>query len=384
MTTHTRAILDQPTGTEGLYLEDAWRHRNTAARLGALLEGWGYLPVNSPMIDYHDAFAGLVSSDLAREIYRLIDREGELIAIRSDATLFLAKHMARFLRPEMLPLRVYYSEAILRHARREDISRNEYFQIGAELVGSTGMAGELETLSLVLKALDSVVPGRCVIHIGHRRIVDTVIDTLESQNRQYCLDALKSHDRQSLRRGLAETHTRDEAATLTRLLTTIHGQKSFRELTHRELERLPSGLVNAVRSDVDHVLKLCDILEQALPLLGTQLRSDAIRVDLSEFGSQSYHTGLAFRAYVEGAEASVASGGRYDSLYGHFGIRSPAVGFSIMLRRLERLSPMEPLPEVRVVLADSTDFLKQLAEAEGQRREGDRVAFSFATGEEPV
>ncbi|MFP4510946.1 MAG: ATP phosphoribosyltransferase regulatory subunit [Spirochaetaceae bacterium] len=381
MTTRKRAFLDQPTGTEGLYLADAWRHRNTVARLSAILETWGYFPVHSPMIDYHDAFSGLISSDMAREIYRLIDREGELIAIRSDATLFLAKHMARFVRREVLPVRVYYSESILRHARREDISRNEYFQIGAELIGDTGFTGELEILALALKTLDAVLPGRCAVHVGHRTIVERIVAPLDRGTRDVVLDALRDHDRQALIRGFSSQYTREQARALTKLLTTIQDPEAFRAETAGQTHVLPHALSTAVEDELGHVLELTTMLEQAHGVMNDGASSDVIRVDLSEIGSQSYHTGIAFRAYADGAEAAVASGGRYDSLYGHFGIHTPAVGFSIMLRRLERLSAIESLPELQGVPADRKSFLSRLAEAEKRRERGERIVFEFTGAE---
>lgn len=381
MTTRKRAFLDQPTGTEGLYLEDAWRHRNTVARLSAILEAWGYFPVHSPMIDYHDAFSGLISSDMAREIYRLIDREGELIAIRSDATLFLAKHMARFVRRDMLPVRVYYSESILRHARREDISRNEYYQIGAELIGETGFAGELETLTLALKTIDAVLPGRCVVHVGHRTIVERITAALDRETMERVLEALRNHDRRILTEGLASQYTREQAQALTRLLTTIQTPEEFRSEAAGQMHVLPEALSTAVKDHLKHVTELTSMLEQAHGVMNDGARTDVIRIDLSEIGSQSYHTGIAFRAYADGAEAAVASGGRYDSLYGHFGIQSPAVGFSIMLRRLERLSAIDPLPALQAVRTDRANFLSRLAEAEERRQRGERVIFDFNSAE---
>ncbi len=383
MTTRTRAVLDQPTGTEGLYLEDAWRHRNTVSRLGNILEEWGYFPVHSPLIDYHDAFSELVRSDAAREIYRLIDREGELIAIRSDATLFLAKHMARFVRPDALPVRVYYAEAILRHARREDISRNEYFQIGAELIGETGVAGELETLSLAMKTIDAVLPGRCVLHIGHRGVVDRITESFSSDDQASIQDALKNHDRVSLLGRLTRVYDRTHAESLARILMSIGNADVIAEQTATELRGLPDTLSRALQPDIQHVLRLATRLKDALAVMNTETSADAIRVDFSEFGAQSYHTGIAFRAYAEGAEAAVASGGRYDSLYGHFGLPAAAVGFSVMLRRLERLSPIEALPDVQPLQASTDSFVAQLAEAERRRQNGERVSFDFTSSEAP-
>lgn len=64
-----------------------------------------------------------------------------------------------------------------------------------------------------------------------------------------------------------------------------------------------------------------------------------IRIDLSEVGSQPYHSGVVFQAYLPDGDAPVASGGRYDGLLKRFGFDAPSVGFAVMSRRLQSRLP---------------------------------------------
>lgn len=135
--------------------------------------------------------------------------------------------------------------------------------------------------------------------------------------------------------------------------------QSLREQT----PNLPEGFAEAVET----LLATGRVLESVFD-------SERIRIDPSETGSQSYHTGVAFRAYAPGAEASVASGGRYDSLYGHFGLETQAVGFSIMLRRIERLAGHAPLPASTTIARDGRGFVERLHAADDARSRGERAS----------
>ncbi|NBC28948.1 MAG: ATP phosphoribosyltransferase regulatory subunit, partial [Spirochaetes bacterium] len=135
MTAQRKNILRLPQGTESFHLGEALRHRERLRRLEDLYGSWGYLPVETPVFDFYDVYAPLMRSKAVGDVYRLIDREGELLLLRSDATLFLAKQLGLILQDEDLPVRVYYADTILRHQDPDDISKNEFVQTGVELIG---------------------------------------------------------------------------------------------------------------------------------------------------------------------------------------------------------------------------------------------------------
>ena len=361
-----RSILEQPSGTEGLGLQDAWNHKNLVRNLSNTFERWGYLPVRTPVLDYYDAYSPLLGDGHTNGMYRLIDRDGDLLAVRSDATLFLAKQVARMLADEALPLRVYYAESILRPEDREDISRNEFFQIGGELIGATGRDGDLEAATLLMRLLDSVLPGESVLHLGNRTLVDTITAGFSDAAAADFREALALHDAEHLeelfRAAGTDTHTEAELSDLLRFLFHIGSAQETRSAL-AELESRAAALGRELFAAATDTIETAEILESIFD-------HERIRVDFSESGSQSYHTGVAFRAYTPGAEAAVASGGRYDSLYGHFGLETEAVGFSIMLRRLEKLTDPGPVPEIRSVNAAERSFVERLAEAEKLREQG--------------
>jgi ATP phosphoribosyltransferase regulatory subunit len=319
-----RSLLQIPQGTESFYLEDAYRHRKLIDRVTELFYQWGYLPVQTPIVDYYDSFRALLTENADRDIYRLIDRDGELLMLRSDVTLFLAKQMGMILKSEELPVRVYYADTILRHEAADDISQNEFFQTGIELIGRSDLDGELEVLGLLQETLATLGAQDTITHVGTRKLSSGIRARLGEAAERQLLHAVIMRQEDKLSEILADypTKQRDaylsvfryigDAAGLQSLRTTVVAQNLGDEVTHALLE-------------LEHVFAVLSELNLA----------DSFRVDLSEVGNQPYHSGIVFQSYMHNVAHPVASGGRYDGLLARFGLDAPSVGFSCMVRRIE-------------------------------------------------
>ena len=99
---------------------------------------------------------------------------------------------------------------------------------------------------------------------------------------------------------------------------------------------------------------------------------DRFRVDLSEVGSQPYHSGLVFSVYAAGIGTAIAAGGRYDRLLGSFGRAAPAAGFSLLLRTAEPAMHRRDrfLPPRDVTQVEQADFAAAYRQAEQVRAAG--------------
>lgn len=320
MAPETHLQLQIPQGTEAFRMEEAYRHRRIVARLEEIMTQWGYLPVETPVFDFYDTYRPLLGRQAQEKIYRLIDREGDLLMLRSDITLFLARQMALHLRNEDLPVRVTYSDSILRHEDPEDISRNEFYQTGAELIGTGGTEADQEILLLAGEAFRSLdLPGT-VFHVGSRALFEALCREYPAADREELQQAVRIRDRRTFRRLLEAPE--DKASPLEELFFYIGPAGEL----DPDLSRFPT----AFRPILQDLLEMVRGIEEAEPRL-------SLRLDLSEIGEQPYYTGMVFSAYTPGVPAASAAGGRYDQLLGAFGPPRPAAGFSILLRQLEPL-----------------------------------------------
>jgi ATP phosphoribosyltransferase regulatory subunit len=354
--------LQIPQGTEGIYLEEAYRHRRIVRTIEELFTGWGYLPAQVPIFDFFDTYRELLGEQGADTIYRLVDRDGDLLMLRSDITLFLAKQVGLALQAQDLPLRICYADSILRHQDREDISRNEFFQVGAELIGRDGIRGDIEIIALLSEVLTLLDLPNAYIHLGSRKLLSLMTVGQEASAVKQMAAMIEERDSDELGAAFGDGPLRDHAGILTDLFFFIGEPEGLDAMA----DRLPdAGAVFVeIKSELRYLTKISSIVEKVYP-------QTSLRIDLSEIGTQEYYTGVVFQAYAEGADRAIASGGRYDELLGHFGSACASVGFSLFLRKIESLvgrAERFDVPEASFILDD--DLREALRTAKDVRSEG--------------
>jgi len=140
-----------PTGARPLLIEETARRRRIESRFVSLLEDARFAEVVLPIIDFAEPYAEVMARGAAKQSYRFTDRDGELVAIRSDFTPMVARALAPMLKDvdsNGNPLRVYYRGDVIRCEATRLGSNRELFQIGAEIVGDGSAAADLEMLRL--------------------------------------------------------------------------------------------------------------------------------------------------------------------------------------------------------------------------------------------
>jgi ATP phosphoribosyltransferase regulatory subunit HisZ len=143
-----------PTGTRPLLIEETARRRRVESRFVARLESAGFAEIILPIIDFAEPYAGCTTPVTTRQSYRFTDRDGELVALRSDFTPSVARALAPSVDDATLPLRVFYRGDVVRCEATRLGAGRELFQIGAELIGDPSPAADAEMLLLAASLLD--------------------------------------------------------------------------------------------------------------------------------------------------------------------------------------------------------------------------------------
>ena len=60
----------------------------------SVFDGWSYEEIIPPIFDYYDVFAKGMGTGPEEQIYRFIDREGNILALRPEFTSLVAKTVA--------------------------------------------------------------------------------------------------------------------------------------------------------------------------------------------------------------------------------------------------------------------------------------------------
>jgi ATP phosphoribosyltransferase regulatory subunit len=351
-------MLKTPQGTESIFLKEAFLHKQVTYKIEKLFSSWGYPPSLTPVFDFYDIYRPLLKDVPSEKIYRLIDREGDLLMLRSDITLFLAKQLGPVLKSLKTPVRVCYADSILRHQDKEDISRNEFFQTGAELFGKPGIEGDLEIFMLLIETLDLLSLPGTRIHVGSRELFNSVYSDYTDKEKGDLLNSIIKRDWELLKEK-SFRHSKDDLETLINIFSFIGSCDDFAVFAEKT-----SGF-SAMESAVNYLKELVsNIRKLNVP--------DIVRIDLSEIGTQPYHTGIAFQVYMEGTDSAVISGGRYDNLMQQFGGNASSVGFSLLLRKVEPFIGNRErfvFPEA-VETASGKDFTEKYMNAKKIRENG--------------
>jgi ATP phosphoribosyltransferase regulatory subunit len=281
-----------PTGVHPLLREETARRRRIEARFVNAFAAAGFEEVVLPIIDYVEPYASLVDSAAAKQSYRFVDREGDLVAIRADFTPMLARALAPSIVDDDLPLRLYYRGDVIRVEASRLGANRELFQIGAEIVGDDSVDADVAMLRLA----SSLVPSPSIVYNDV-----SIASALIAQS-----DAVRD--------ALAAKRM---ASTVPAALRTIVG-------------KLISG-----EATIDDVAPFAPEAAARLCAIGDALGADGVfALHLDDIdGMTGYYTGLRFRVYAGGAK--VAQGGRYDNLYERFGRRAAAIGFTFTIDDLD-------------------------------------------------
>lgn len=359
--------LRTPGGTMSLFFEEAHRHRHLLRLVEDHFISWGYLPVLTPVIDYFETYRLLLSHKQEEHSYRFPDRGGKLLMLRSDVTLFLAKQMGLSCGP--LPRRVYYADSVIRHQEEEDIASDELFQSGAELIGLSGLDGDLEILMMLYDLLGAMNLRDWRMHIGSRALLDAVLGASIKPAR--ARELLEIRDREELEKLFSDAGL-NSPRQRTELLMFLGEAEDFVEYAPSLVTRF--GISKNEESDA--VIKALDHLISLATNLKELTSNKNIRVDLSVTGDQSYYSGFTVMVFAEGANTPIASGGRYDNLLGSFGNSAAAAGFSMMMRKIEPLSRYATGSKMSVSGARGTTFAARYRDARERRINGERIVLN--------
>jgi ATP phosphoribosyltransferase regulatory subunit len=354
-----KAFTQIPPGTQILIGRAAKRRRALERAICSVFEGWSYEEIVPPIFDYYDVFIKGMGTGLEEQVYRFIDRDGNILALRPEFTSLVAKTVVTRLNKTPKPIRLYYSGEVLRFEKPKGGRQREFAQIGIEHFGSRAKSSDIEILLVAVEAFERLGIGDFQINLGSVDFFGGIVDRFELPEAQMTnlKQVLNLKDQSGLETLLTRLSLEDGQKNILRAIPHLTGG--------REVVQEARGIVKNPRSvqALDHLEEILSVFEQ----LGLARH---LTIDLGEVQGFDYYTGILFRAYVPQLGFEVANGGRYDGLPATFGEDLPAVGFSFSLDRLEQIAT--PKLEVTDCIGETVDG-NAFATAVHLRREGKAV-----------
>jgi ATP phosphoribosyltransferase regulatory subunit len=310
-----------PPGTRDILPDEMREIRALQSALFEVFNRYGYGEVRTPTTEYDEVLAR-AGEAAAPPAHRFFGESGELLAMRSDMTVPIARMVASRFPGEDGPFRLSYSGTAYRAVRPQRGQMREFMQAGLELIGAPAPAGTAEVIEVLSAALDAAGLTRAVIGLGDADLFKQLLDELgvDGDARARVLDRLAAHD-----------------------LVGLEAEVDELELSARDREtllRLPSLRGGAEVLDAAHQLG-DEAVERATERLATTFEAlrergvaERIQLDLGLLRDLGYYTGAIVEVYDPAVGHVLGGGGRYDELMGRFGRPLPAAGFALHLERL--------------------------------------------------
>jgi histidyl-tRNA synthetase len=264
-------------------------------RAKAILEGAGYERIETPVLEATELFARGVgaSTDIVRkEMFTLDDGGGRSLTLRPEGTAPVCRAYAEHgMHKRKQPVKLWYLSSFFRHERAQAGRYRQFWQVGAEALGSEDPAVDAESITLLATFLGEM---------GVRDLRLRLSSLGNSESRSEYRERLQAHLRTHETSLSEDVRGRIE-------LNPLRAFDSDHEGTRRIMASAPRLLDQLSSDDAAHFAEVRALLDEV---------SVAYEVDPTLVRGLDYYTRTVFEFTSDalGAQSGVGGGGRYDGL----------------------------------------------------------------------
>lgn len=317
-------LLHTPEGVRDIYNGECARKLMLQSRLRDVCVLYGYNDIQTPSFEFFDVFNKERGSVPSNEMFKFFDRYGNTLVLRPDMTPAIARTAAKYFGEHVLPLKLCYTGNTFVNVSKYYQGRlKENTNIGAELIGDSGIDADFEIISMVIDCMKNAGVKEFQVEVGNVMYFKGLLEAA----------GISGDDEEMLVSLIQEKNYLGVEELLDTLNIDKHISKVLLELPQlfgsvEVLEKARS------LTDNNEALSAIDRLYELYELLKVTGKDKYISFDLGELSNHAYYTGIIFHAYTFGTGEPVINGGRYDKLIGQFGCDKASIGFSINVDRL--------------------------------------------------
>jgi histidyl-tRNA synthetase len=308
--------LKAPRGTFDVLGEEAARRSALEARARSILEGAGYERIETPVFEATELFARGVgeSTDIVRkEMFTLEDQAGRSLTLRPEGTAPVCRaYVEHGMHKRRQPVKLWYLSCFFRHERAQAGRYRQFWQVGAEAIGSEDPTVDAEAISLLATLLAE-------LDVRDLRLRLSSLGSLAS--RLEYRERLQAYLRANEAGLSEEVKSRID-------LNPLRAFDSDHPGTQSVMRGAPLLREHLSAADADHFAHVRELLDVA---------GVAYELDPTLVRGLDYYTRTVFEFSSEalGAQSGVGGGGRYDSLVEQLGgPPTPGIGWAAGIERI--------------------------------------------------
>jgi histidyl-tRNA synthetase len=323
-------VIQAPRGTFDILPESAAQRRALEAHAQRVLGAAGYRRIETPTFEATELFARGVgeSTDIVqKEMYTFDDGGGRSLTLRPEGTAPVCRaYLEHGMHKLAQPVKLWYLSSFFRAEAPQRGRYRQFWQVGAEAVGSATAETDAELIVLLVELLDAVG-----VRGTRLRLSSLGTPATRAEYREELSAYLRAHE--------------DDLAEEVRARIDLNPLRAFDSgdpRTQATMRDAPRLLDRLAPEDAEHFAQVRALLDDA-----------GIRYDLDPalVRGLDYYTRTVFEFTSDalGAQSGVGGGGRYDGLIELLdGPPTPAVGWAAGIERM-LLAGREPSPGTELV-----------------------------------
>ncbi len=325
--------MQRVKGTRDLFGRELRAQRYVSEVLLEVFRRYGFREVETPIFEPLELFTLRSGEAVVRQLYCFEDKSGRKLALRPELTAPVVRLYCERLRSEPKPLRLCYFGSCFRYEEPQAGRWRQFHQAGAEIIGSSLPASEVEIMEMADEVFERLGVERKLV-VGQISLLRGILGEagVGAEGQDRILRAIDSKEEDRIDQELRSAGIPEEECEKLKDLISLRGGKEVLERARGMLGPSP-GLEN---------------LEEVVGLL--EELGIRFELDLGIARGLDYYTGCVFEFYSAGRQ--LAGGGRYDNLIELMsGEKVPAVGIGFGIDRIAGLLDLgdEPPPNLLIL-----------------------------------
>ena len=325
--------------------EDQILFNNIIDTIRETYESFGFLPLDTPILEYSDVLLAKAGGETEKQIYRFEKGDTD-ISIRFDLTVPLARYVSMRYNDLVFPFKRYQIGKVYRGERPQKGRFREFYQCDIDIIGDRELSiiNDAEMPAIIYNTIKELGFEDFTICMNNRKILTGLFEELELQEKSVdvmrIIDKLEKIGKENVVATLKDDFSIPEEK-INKIMEFIAIDGTTDEkLQKLEILKFKSAIFNKGVEELKEVVKY--VRSFGVP-------DTNFKVDLTIARGLDYYTGTVYETFLNKYReiGSVCSGGRYENLAEYYTDKKlPGVGISIGLTRLfYKLNELQAIKE---------------------------------------
>lgn len=308
-----------PQGAKDEFYEFFQTKESIVRNFKKIFRSYAYKQISTPVFEYYDFFVQSPGTIKKEELFKLIDTKGDVLVLRPDLTIPIARMAVNNKKRFKDYLKLFYVSKVFRIDTKDAEGKREFTQAGVEYFGNQNPDADAEVINIAIKTLISCGIEKFQIDIGQSSFFKGLMDevNIPAADKERLKTIIENKNFVELEKFLLFNDIEDRVKEVIIKIPELYGN------TEQVIKEAKSICLN---SEMEGAI---ENLEHVYHILLDYGYEDYISIDLGLINHLDYYTGVIFKGYMSNYGKIILSGGRYDKLTESYGHYIPATGFGM-------------------------------------------------------